>query len=164
MESRQCWCPGKRTRRIYSRSYLRVQIQGQPVNSIRIDKYDVVEFRGEGSVEEWILPPAGGQRELCVLADLKRKINLLFPAIYKCGWWVNSRTAWCDASCSVTTELTKGVATLLLPLTENGLNFKCHTPIEQLLEDFRLPAFVGSFALWLAEGSVWPFKGCPYWG
>ena len=33
-------------------SCFRVQIQGQPVNSIRIDKYDVVEFRGEGSVEE----------------------------------------------------------------------------------------------------------------
>lgn len=142
---------GAKTYRFITGPCFRVQKQGQCVHGIRIDKYDVVEFVG-GFSREWIVPPSGGQREVCVEVYLKGEINLLFPAIYKCGWWVSSCTAWCVASCSVTTELTKGVATWLLPLTENGINFKRHPPIEQLWESCHLPAFVVTYSLWLAEG------------
>lgn len=54
---------------------------------------------------------------------------------------MNSRTTWCDASCSVTTELTKGVATWLLLLTERS-KFQKSPTYRTTKEPFDLPEFV----------------------
>jgi len=46
MESRQWWCLEQRPAEFITGPCFRVEKQGQCAHGIRIDKYDVVEFRG----------------------------------------------------------------------------------------------------------------------
>lgn len=46
METRQWWCLEKGPAGSIPAPYFRVQVQGYSIHGIRIDKYDVVEFRG----------------------------------------------------------------------------------------------------------------------